>query len=186
MKIYTKTGDAGETALFGGGRVPKDDDRVDAYGEVDELNATIGLACSLSAPSDVGALLQRIQEQLFTVGALLATPQGTKASAQIPTLKAEWVQDMEKAIDGFETELPKMTHFILPGGSQASSALHLSRTVCRRAERRVVPLIRYGKVSTEVGVYLNRLSDLLFVMARVANHRSGVPDVKWIPEKPEK
>jgi len=186
MKIYTKTGDAGETGLFGGGRVPKDDERVDAYGEVDELNATLGLARSLSMPADLDGLLQRLQDQLFTVGAVLATPQGTKAAAHIPQIKPEWVEAMEQAIDGFETELPTMTHFILPGGSQASSALHLARTVCRRAERRVVPLLREGKVSTDVGVFLNRLSDLLFVMARVANHRVGVPDVKWIPEKPGK
>lgn len=186
MKIYTKTGDAGETGLFGGGRVSKDDERVDAYGEVDELNATLGLARSLSMPADLDALLQRIQDQLFTVGSVLATPLGTKAAAHIPQIKPEWVETMEKAIDAFETELSPMTHFILPGGSQASSALHLARTVCRRAERRVVPLLREGKASGEVGVFLNRLSDLLFVMARVANHRAGVPDVKWIPEKPGK
>jgi cob(I)alamin adenosyltransferase len=186
MKIYTKSGDAGETGLFGGGRVPKDDDRVDAYGEVDELNATLGLARSLSMPPDLDGLLQRLQDQLFTVGAALATPPGTKASAHIPSLRPEWVEAMEQAIDGFEVELPRMAHFILPGGSQASSALHLARTVCRRAERRVVPLLREGKVPVEVGVFLNRLSDLLFVMARVANHRAGLPDVKWIPERPEK
>ncbi|WP_224364318.1 cob(I)yrinic acid a,c-diamide adenosyltransferase [Hyalangium versicolor] len=184
MKIYTKTGDAGETGLFGGGRVQKDDERVDAYGEVDELNATLGLARSLSMPPELDGFLQKLQEQLFTVGAVLATPQGTKASSYIPQLKAEWVEAMEQAIDRFETELPKMTHFILPGGTQASSALHVARTVCRRAERRVVPLLREGMVSADVGVFLNRLSDLLFVMARVANHREGVPDVKWIPEKP--
>ncbi|HLL02415.1 MAG TPA: cob(I)yrinic acid a,c-diamide adenosyltransferase [Myxococcaceae bacterium] len=186
MKIYTKTGDAGETGLFGGGRVSKDDERVDAYGEVDELNATLGLARGFSVPGELDGLLQRLQDQLFTVGAVLATPLDTKASAHIPQLKPEWVEAMEKAIDGFETELPKMTHFILPGGSQASSALHLARTVCRRAERRVVPMLREGKVPAEVGVFLNRLSDLLFVMARVANHRAGVPDVKWIPERPGK
>ncbi|HEX8702591.1 MAG TPA: cob(I)yrinic acid a,c-diamide adenosyltransferase [Myxococcaceae bacterium] len=186
MKIYTKTGDAGETGLFGGGRVQKDDERVDAYGEVDELNAVLGLARGFSPADELDALLQRLQDQLFTVGAVLATPLGTKASAHIPQLRPEWVEAMEKAIDGFETELPKMTHFILPGGSQASAALHLARTVCRRAERRVVPLLREGKVPMEVGVFLNRLSDLLFVMARVANHRAGVPDVKWIPERPGK
>ncbi len=186
MKIYTKTGDTGETGLFGGGRVSKDDERVDAYGEVDELNATLGLARGFAPPPDVDALLQRLQDQLFTVGAELATPPGTKASAHIPRIQAEWVEAMEQAIDAFEAELPTMTHFILPGGSQASSALHLARTVCRRAERRVVPLLREGKVPAEVGVFLNRLSDLLFVLSRVANHRAGVPDVKWIPEKPGK
>ncbi|EAU69224.1 cob(I)yrinic acid a,c-diamide adenosyltransferase [Stigmatella aurantiaca] len=186
MKIYTKSGDAGETGLFGGGRVPKDDARVDAYGEVDELNATLGLARSLSLPAELGGLLHQLQEQLFTVGAVLATPTGTKAAAHIPVLKAEWVEAMEQAIDAFEGELPKMTHFILPGGTQASSALHLARTVCRRAERRVIPLVREATVPAETVVFLNRLSDLLFVMARVANHRAGVADVKWIPEKPAK
>ncbi|SET35513.1 cob(I)yrinic acid a,c-diamide adenosyltransferase [Stigmatella erecta] len=186
MKIYTKSGDTGETGLFGGGRVPKDDERVDAYGEVDELNATLGLARGFSPPADLDALLQRLQEQLFTVGAVLATPTGTKASSYIPVLQAAWVEAMEAAIDAFEEELPKMTHFILPGGSQASGALHLARTVCRRAERRAIPLVREGKVATEVVTFLNRLSDLLFVMARVANHRAGVADVKWIPEKPTK
>ena len=186
MKIYTKTGDAGETGLFGGGRVAKDDERVDAYGEVDELNATLGLARGFQMPLDMDALLHRLQDQLFTLGAVLATPADTKASAHIPELKAEWAADMERAIDSFETELPPMTHFVLPGGTQAAAALHLARTVCRRAERRSVPLLREGKIPQAVVVYLNRLSDLLFVMARLANHRAGVPDVKWIPEKPTK
>ncbi len=186
MKIYTKTGDAGETGLFGGGRVAKDDERVDAYGEVDELNATLGMARSVPIPSELEILLHRLQDQLFTVGAVLATPLGTKAATHIPQIHPDWIRAMEQAIDGFETELPKMTHFILPGGSPASSALHLARTVCRRAERRVVGLLREGKVPPEVGVFLNRLSDLLFVMARIANHRAGVADVKWIAEKPGK
>lgn len=185
MKIYTKSGDAGETGLFGGGRVPKDDERVDAYGEVDELNATLGLARGCPMPMDMDALLLRLQDQLFTLGAVLATPADTKASSYIPELKAEWAEDMERAIDSFEAELPKMTHFVLPGGTQAAAALHLARTVCRRAERRTVPLLREGKIPQAVVVYLNRLSDLLFVMARLANHRAGIPDVKWIPEKPK-
>ncbi|WNG20340.1 cob(I)yrinic acid a,c-diamide adenosyltransferase [Cystobacter fuscus] len=184
MKIYTKTGDTGETGLFGGGRVRKDSVRVDAYGEVDELNATLGLARSLSMPSDLDALLQRLQEQLFTVGAVLATPPGTKASGFIPPLKAEWISDMERAIDTFEGELSPMTHFILPAGVQAAAALHLARTVCRRAERRVVTALSEGEASKDAVAYLNRLSDLLFVMARVANRRAGVEDVKWIAEKP--
>ncbi|ATB28188.1 cob(I)yrinic acid a,c-diamide adenosyltransferase [Melittangium boletus] len=186
MKIYTKTGDAGETGLFGGGRVPKDSARVEAYGEVDELNASLGLARALGMPSDLDGLLQRLQDQLFTVGAVLATPTGTKASGFIPPLKPEWVTDMEQAIDTFETELSPMTHFILPGGSQAAAALHLSRTVCRRAERRVVAALHTGEASAEAVTYLNRLSDLLFVLARVANHRVGIEDVKWIAEKPTK
>lgn len=184
MKIYTKAGDAGETGLFGGGRVAKDDARVDAYGEVDELNAVLGLArASAQLPQELDALLQRLQDQLFTVGAVMATPAGTKASSYLPPLKESWAEDMEQAIDRFEVELPKMTHFILPGGTPASAALHLARTVCRRAERRAVPLLRDGTIPKDVVVFLNRLSDLLFVMARVANHRASVPDVKWIPEK---
>jgi cob(I)alamin adenosyltransferase len=186
MKIYTKTGDAGETGLFGGGRVRKDSVRVDAYGEVDELNASLGLARSLGLPRELDALLRTLQEQLFTVGAVLATPAGTRASEHIPRLEPQWIEAMEKAIDGFETELSPMTHFILPGGSQAAAALHLARTVCRRAERRVVAALREGEAQQEAVVYLNRLSDLLFVMARVANHRAGVEDVKWVPEKPTK
>jgi len=186
MKIYTKTGDAGETGLFGGGRVRKDSVRVDAYGEVDELNASLGLARSLPIPQELGELLLKLQEQLFTVGAVLATPAGTKASEHIPTLEPEWVASMEQAIDSFEAELSPMTHFILPGGSQAAAALHLARTVCRRAERHVVAAMREGEAPQSVVTFLNRLSDLLFVMARVANHRVGIEDVKWIPEKPGK
>ena len=184
MKIYTKTGDAGETGLFGGGRVSKADERVDAYGEVDELNAHLGLARSFGLPQDLDALLQRLQDQLFTVGAVLATPADTKAAAHIPVLKPEWTEAMEGAIDAAEAELSPMTHFILPGGTSAASALHVARTVCRRAERRVVPLLAAGKAPVGVVVFLNRLSDLLFTLARLANHRAGVQDVKWMPEKP--
>jgi cob(I)alamin adenosyltransferase len=183
VKIYTKTGDAGETGLFGGGRVGKDNPRVDAYGEVDELNATLGVARA----AGVGALdgmCQQLQDQLFTVGAVLATPQGSKADAHIPHVKAAWILEMEKAMDALDGELPKMTHFILPGGTPGSAALHLARTVCRRAERKVVPLMREGLVDAAVVQFLNRLSDFLFMAARAVNHRAGVEDVKWLPEKP--
>ncbi|RKH31733.1 cob(I)yrinic acid a,c-diamide adenosyltransferase [Corallococcus sicarius] len=186
MKIYTKTGDAGETGLFGGGRVPKDDALVDAYGEVDELNATLGLARTFSLPADLDHFLQRLQEQLFTLGAVLATPPQSRAAAHIPELKPEWVEEMERHIDRYEEELPKMTHFILPGGASSAAALHLARTVCRRAERRVVSLLREDRAPPAVAMYLNRLSDLLFVVARLVNFRAGLPDVKWIPEKPSK
>jgi len=184
VKIYTKTGDAGETGLFGGGRVSKDSPRVDAYGEVDELNATLGVARA----AGVGALdgfCQSLQEQLFTVGAALATPRGSKADAHIPHVQEAWIADMEAAMDAMDAELPKMTHFILPGGTAGSAALHLSRTVCRRAERKVVALVRDGTIDAAVLKFLNRLSDLLFMMARAVNHRAGVEDVKWIPEKPK-
>jgi cob(I)alamin adenosyltransferase len=183
VKIYTKTGDAGETGLFGGGRVPKDSPRVEAYGEVDELNAALGLARAAGVGA-LDGLCQSLQEQLFTVGAVLATPKGTKADGHIPHVKAGWVTDMEAAMDALETELPKMTHFILPGGTAGSAALHLARTVCRRAERKVVPLVRDQSLDGAVVQFLNRLSDLLFVMARAVNHRAGVEDVKWIAERP--
>jgi len=182
--IYTKTGDSGETGLFGGGRVGKDDPRVDAYGEVDELNATIGLARSQGLEKELDALAARLQEELFTVGSMLATPQGSKAEQHIPKVRPEWVKAMEDAIDGFDQELPAMTAFILPGGTKAAATLHVARTVCRRAERRAVPLYRAGKIELLVISYLNRLSDLLFTMARAANHREKVEDVKWVPPKP--
>lgn len=180
--IYTKTGDSGDTGLFGGGRVGKEDVRVDAYGQVDELNATLGLARAegLGAMDELAATLQW---QLFAVGSVLATPAGSKAAQAIPKIEVEWVTAMEKAIDGFDAEIGPLTTFILPGGTKAAAALHLARTVCRRAERRVIPLLRSGKVGTEVVVYLNRLSDLLFTMARVANFRAQVKDTPWVAPK---
>jgi cob(I)alamin adenosyltransferase len=183
VKIYTKTGDAGETGLFGGGRVGKDSPRVAAYGEVDELNATLGVARAAGVGA-LDGLCQTLQEQLFTVGAVMATPRGTKADAHIPHVKPEWISQMEAAMDALDAELPKMTHFILPGGTAGAAALHLSRTVCRRAERKAVPLVRDGTVDAQVVQFLNRLSDLLFMLARAVNHRAGVEDVKWVPEKP--
>jgi len=180
MKIYTRTGDAGQTGLFGGGRVAKDDARVAAYGEVDELNATLGVARA----AGLGTLdpwCQELQEELFTLGAMLATPRGTRADAHIPHVREEWVAAMESRIDALQGELPAQTHFILPGGTPASAALHHARTVCRRAERSVVPLFRDGQVDEVTLRFLNRLSDFLFVLARAANHRAGVKDVPWIP-----
>lgn len=182
MSIYTKSGDGGDTSLFGGGRVGKDDTRVDAYGEVDELNAVLGLARA-EGLGEMDALAQSLQEQLFTLGSVLATPLGTKAEKHIPHIRPEWVHLMERAIDRFDAELRPLASFILPGGTKAAAALHLARTMCRRAERRVVPLLRAGQVEAPVVVYLNRLSDLLFTMARVANHRAGVADVAWHPPK---
>jgi len=183
--IYTKTGDAGETGLFGGGRVGKDDPRVDAYGEVDELNAAIGVARSAGLDPDLDELAQAIQEQLFTVGSVLATPRGAKAEQAIPKVEPQWVSEMELEIDQFDGEIPALRNFILPGGSSAAASLHLARTLCRRAERKVVPLLRTGAVGTEVVKFLNRLSDLLFTMARVSNVRAGVEDVVWNPPKPK-
>ncbi|MGO8968647.1 MAG: cob(I)yrinic acid a,c-diamide adenosyltransferase [Myxococcaceae bacterium] len=183
MKIYTKTGDGGETGLFGGGRVAKDSTRVAAYGEVDELNATLGVARAAGVGA-LDGLCQTLQEQLFTLGAVLATPRGSKADTHIPHLKPQWISEMEAAMDALDVELPPMTHFILPAGTPGAAALHLARTVCRRAERAVVALVRDGTVDGHVLQFLNRLSDLLFTMARAVNHRAGVQDVKWVPEKP--
>ncbi len=181
--IYTKTGDRGDTSLFGGGRVGKEDVRVEAYGQVDELNAVLGVARAEGLGAMDG-LAETLQAQLFTLGSVLATPAGSKAERVIPKVDPAWATDMEKAIDGFDAELPPLNTFILPHGTRAAAALHLARTVCRRAERRVVPLCRAGKVEAAVVVYLNRLSDLLFTMARVANHRAGTKDTPWARPKP--
>jgi cob(I)alamin adenosyltransferase len=183
-RIYTRTGDQGQTGLFGGGRVLKDHPRVAAYGEVDELNAALGFARSQPLHPELDALLAAIQAQLFTLGALLATPKEAKAASAVPALEASWVSAMEEAIDRFDGELSPLTSFILPGGTQAASALHLGRTVCRRAERAVVGLLERGEADAVVVTYLNRLSDLLFTLARVANARAGVPDVAWKPPRP--
>ena len=178
-RIYTKTGDTGDTALFGGGRVGKEDERVEAYGQVDELNSVLGVARA-EGLGEMDALALELQNQLFTVGSVLATPQGSKAAQAIPKLSPDWVPAMERAIDAFDAEIPPLSQFILPGGTKAAAALHHARTVCRRTERRVVPLMRAGKIGADAITYLNRLSDLLFTMARVANHRAGVQDVPWV------
>ena len=182
MKIYTKTGDGRDTSLFGGGRVGKESDRVESYGQLDELNAVLGMARA-EGLGKLDGLMQTLQDQLFTIGSILATPAGSKAAAHIPQMKAEWVTAMEEAIDAFDNELPPLTTFILPGGTKAAAALHLARCVCRRAERRIVPLMRAGDVEQDVIVYLNRLSDLLFTMARAANANAGVKDVPWVAPK---
>jgi cob(I)alamin adenosyltransferase len=176
MKIYTKTGDAGETGLWGGLRVPKDALRVHAYGTVDECNAAIGLARLHTAGSELDALLAELQNQLFVVGADLATP---GAAATIPRVTEAEVLMLEHAIDALEAELEPLRQFILPGGSPAAAHLHIARTVARRAERWFVSLAREEPANPQVGVYLNRLSDLLFVAARAANARAGTPDTPW-------
>lgn len=187
MKIYTRTGDEGETALFGGGRVPKDSPRVEAYGEVDELNSALGLAAvALEAAGDVESLerLRLLQADLFNLGANLAAPtapDGTRRSGHIPALPVERVGEMERWMDAAEGELPALRRFVLPGGSEAAARLHLARTVCRRAERRVTALATAEAIDPAIGVYLNRLSDLLFTLARLSNARSGRADVEWSP-----
>jgi len=177
MKIYTKTGDAGETGLFGGPRVGKDAPRIEAYGTVDELNAVIGLARCEPLPAEVDRLLARVQDELFGVGAELATPDPVTQQTQFIT--SEHIGDLERAIDHFEAQLPPLKQFILPGGTRGAAALHLARNVCRRAERCLVRLKREEPVSAHLLGYLNRLGDLLFVVARVANAAQDVADVPW-------
>jgi cob(I)alamin adenosyltransferase len=180
VKIYTKTGDRGQTGLIGGTRVPKDHARVAAYGDIDELNAALGLAKAHARDADLVGLLREIQRDLFALGAQLADPTarvGTKKAKAAIT--AGHIRRLEKAIDAREKELPPLTHFILPGGAPLGASLHLARTICRRAERRVVTLARNEKVDARVSAYVNRLADLLFVLARFENHRSGEPEDRW-------
>ena len=185
MKIYTRTGDAGETALFGGGRVKKAHPRVNAYGTVDELNSVMGLALSRMAPGPVRDRLGRIQHDLFAIGAVLATPEPAPGRRRpgTPGLPEGRVEEMERWIDEADGELEPLTTFILPGGTEGAAALHLARTVCRRAEREVVELGHGEPVDPELIRYLNRLSDLLFTLARLENLRAGIPDTAWEKEK---
>ena len=174
-KIYTKYGDTGDTGLFGGGRVAKDDPRVEAYGAVDELNAAIGMARAIELMPRIDEVLVPIQRDLFSLGALLATPDRDKMRAQLDKARIdeERIAQLERAIDAGEAELEPLKAFILPGGTPKAAALHVARTVCRRAERRVVGLSHGVELPGLVVIYLNRLSDLLFVLSRVANRRAG-------------
>jgi cob(I)alamin adenosyltransferase len=177
MPLYTGTGDAGETGLFGNRRVAKDDVRIEAYGTVDELNCMIGLLRAEPIERELDDALRQIQETLFEIGADLAT-EGGKAS--LPRLEPA-IPEVERWIDASEAELPPLHTFVLPGGCRASALLHVLRAVARRAERRYWTLARTqgGLVPTAIGVYLNRLSDLFFSWARRANHRAGRADVPW-------
>ena len=190
MKIYTKTGDSGTTGLFGGPRVLKSDARIAAYGTVDELNAMIGLARSFMSgstggsnagrePADVDQMLSEIQIELFVLGADLATP--TDAKVDVPRVASGHVEKLEKHIDRLEEELPPLTQFILPGGASAAAALHTARTVCRRAERLVVELQQKESIGPEVLVFLNRLSDFLFVASRFINRSASQEEETWTP-----
>jgi len=179
MKIYTKTGDTGETSLFDNTRVSKADSRVDAYGEVDEVNACLGAARAAGVDADMSSLIESLQKDLFALGARLADPSSRIAPRVEKAVIGEAaVQRLEQAIDRLEETLPPLRRFVLPGGSNAGALLHLARTVCRRAERRVIAL-GADAVDPVLIVYLNRLSDLLFVMARVVNHRLGMPETEW-------
>lgn len=182
MKIYTRTGDAGETGLFGGGRVPKDHIRVEAYGSVDELSSSIGVAIAVLEDEEVRSRLETLQPDLFAIGAHLATPPVTRGKRPtLPPLPIERIEAMESWIDSADTELPPLRAFIMPGGSPAGAALHHARTVCRRAERRVISLAAVEPVEADLLRYLNRLSDLLFALARLVNKRADVPEREWLP-----
>jgi cob(I)alamin adenosyltransferase len=182
MKIYTKTGDGGTTGLFGGARVEKDDVRVEAYGTVDELNSVVGTARAAAAlPAELDSILASIQTDLFVVGAELATAPGKLDKLPMQLLGSSAAEGLEQAIDAFEATLPPLANFILPGGAPAAAALHHARTVCRRAERRVLSAARGTEIRKDVVVYLNRLSDFLFVAARFANQKAGTADVPWAP-----
>jgi cob(I)alamin adenosyltransferase len=181
MTIYTKTGDSGHTGLFGGGRVPKDHPRVAAYGDVDELNSTLGVVRATAPVQFFDALLESVQRDLFAIGGHLATPDPVKVARALEKaeLSEARVAEFERLMDQADAELPPLRAFVLPAGTPKAAALHLARTVCRRAERSVVHLSHESEVPTLFITYLNRLSDLLFTLARVANHRDGAGDVTW-------
>jgi cob(I)alamin adenosyltransferase len=180
VKIYTRTGDEGQTGLFGGGRVSKTHPRVEAYGDVDELNAAIGLARAIESMPRVDEVLVPLQRDLFAIGALLATPELDKMKRQLEkaSIDERRITELEHAIDDGDRELEPLKAFIVPGGTPKAAALHVARTVCRRAERRVIALAN-EEIPQVVVVYLNRLSDLLFTLARVANRRAGAGEVTW-------
>jgi len=193
VKIYTKTGDGGETGLFGGPRVPKDDLRIEACGAVDEVNALLGVMRAagregwaedgwLPAMGEIERHLAAVQARLFTVGAELATPPEAGSRASLPPIEPSWVAELEQQIDAWEAVLQPLHNFVLPGGTELAASLHYARSVCRRAERRVVALHRRSPVSPAVLAYLNRLADFLFVAARVANHAQGVAEPVWDPK----
>jgi cob(I)alamin adenosyltransferase len=175
MKIYTKTGDRGETGLFGGPRVRKDDPRIETMGDVDELNAAVGLVRCEPLHERLDRLLMAIQNELFDLGAQIASP----GAAAVPCVTAAHISRLEQAIDEYEATLPPLRAFILPGGARAAALFHAARAVCRRAERRAVLLSQHAELADEVVIYLNRLSDLLFVLARASNQAAGCDDVLW-------
>ena len=175
MKIYTRTGDLGDTSLFGGTRVAKDDARIEAYGTIDELSSFLGVARAANVPDEVDAQLERVQRDLFEIGAHLASPGTSRFTGVDP----QHITELEGAIDAMERELTPLTNFILPGGTLPASQLHVARTVCRRAERRVVALRDASPATQSTIAYLNRLSDYLFVAARFSNKRANIADVPW-------
>ncbi|HSD63316.1 MAG TPA: cob(I)yrinic acid a,c-diamide adenosyltransferase [Ignavibacteriaceae bacterium] len=180
MKIYTKGGDKGETGLFGGDRVLKSSERIEAYGTIDELNSFIGLAITEAKSGEIKELLKVIQNQLFTVGSDLATPVNEKNKKyDIPRVEKSFFKNAEDKIDKFDAQLDPLQNFILPGGTKSAALLNICRTVCRRAERRVVALNTSTEINENIIIFLNRLSDLFFVLSRYENMISGIPDVIW-------
>lgn len=180
MKIYTKTGDKGMTSLFGGERVWKDHLRIESYGSVDEINSFIGLALCEITDEDIRGTLKQIQNDLFVVGSDLASPKEKESkSFKIPRVNHDYFEKIESEIDRFNDKLPELKHFILPGGTKGAALLHTARTICRRAERKVITLGKAEKIGDDIAIYLNRLSDFLFVLARYENHVSKTPDVEW-------
>lgn len=180
MKIYTKTGDKGETGLYGGQRVAKDDIRVHAYGDVDELNSNLGVVIALGCDAEINSTLLGIQSKLFSLGADLATPNNVSQKLNIIRIDSEDVNSLELEIDNYEAKLKKLQHFILPGGSKTGAFLFLARACCRRAERNCVTLSQQTEINAQAIIYLNRLSDLLFVLARYENQMQHAAEVEWI------
>lgn len=180
MKVYTRKGDAGQTQLLSVGRVPKGHPRLQAYGEIDELNSVVGLVLAVELHDPLSAWLLDIQNELFVLGSEIAVPNPEAINMPIPQVTAEDVTRLEQRIDELEEQLPRLTQFILPGGSDAGARLHLARTVCRRAERGLQTLADVEELRPESQSYLNRLSDLLFVMARYENSASGATEHPWV------
>jgi cob(I)alamin adenosyltransferase len=181
MKIYTKTGDDGTTGLFGGGRVSKADPRIECYGTIDELNASLGVAavCATGTGAELRAKLRQVQNELFVIGSHLATPDDSRHRSALPALDERTIARLEQEIDQFEERVPALRTFILPGGTELSARLHVARTICRRAERLLVGLTQFGDQEFCVK-YLNRLSDWLFVAARWANAAENIEDIAWV------
>ncbi|HED05807.1 MAG TPA: cob(I)yrinic acid a,c-diamide adenosyltransferase [Ignavibacteria bacterium] len=180
MKIYTKTGDKGETGLFGGVRISKSSERIDAYGTIDELNSFIGLTITEIKDEEILILLEKIQNQLFSTGSDLSTPYNLKnRKLNIVRVQESYSEEIEKEIDKFEEKLLPLKNFILPGGTKSAAFLHVCRTICRRAERKAVSLSKREKVNNNIITYLNRLSDLFFVLSRYENKIANIPDVIW-------
>lgn len=182
MKIYTKTGDDGTTGLVGGSRVKKYDLRLEAYGTIDELNAAIGVLLSSKLTLDVAGILYKIQNKLFNIGSLLASDEKGEAFTANLAITEINIKDLEIAIDGYQSQLPELTHFVLPGGGFPSAQCHVARTVCRRAERRILEFAEHSTVQPEIIIYINRLSDFLFVLSRKLAFDNNEKEIAWVKD----